>query len=74
MSAMKKLTPKQREVLEKLSNTQSDSAYGMRVSLGTLESLASRRCVMAIGNGHMAFPRSGQWQITALGRAALQST
>lgn len=70
---MEKLTAKQREALQKLSTTFSASAYRMQVSLSTLEALLNRRLVMAIGAGHMAFPRNGQWQITSTGRAALQS-
>lgn len=65
-----KLSAKQRETLT-LLREKDESAYGMRVSLATLEALSRTGLVRAIGHGHMAFPRNGTWRITDAGKAAI---
>jgi hypothetical protein len=67
---MMRLSPKQREALTRLRE-KDGSAYGMKVSLATLEALSLIGLVRAIGHGHMAFPRSGTWRITDDGKAAI---
>ena len=64
-----RLSPRQREALTKLRE-KDGSAYGMKVSLATLVALSRAGLVHAIGHGHMAFPRTGQWRITDAGKAA----
>lgn len=65
-----KLSAKQREALTKLRE-KDGSAYGMKVSLATLEALSRMALVRAVGMGHMAFPRNGNWRITDAGKAAI---
>ena len=64
-----KLTPIQRKALSKLRDGDK-SAYGLRVSLSTLQTLQSKGLVRAVGVGHTAMPTSAQWQITEAGRTA----
>jgi hypothetical protein len=68
-----KLTKRQIEAMTKLA-VESGSAYGMRVSLGTLRALSEKQLVTPVGHGHMAFPRNGTWKITSAGRAALSES
>jgi hypothetical protein len=68
-----KLTKRQIEALTKLS-AEPGSAYGMRVSLGTLSALSDKQLITPTGLGHMAFPRTATWKITQAGRDALSAT
>jgi hypothetical protein len=47
------------------------SAYGMKVTSRTLESLSGLGMIQAIGSGHVAFPRNAMWRITDAGKAAI---
>lgn len=68
-----KLSPKQMEAVTKLSTVPKESAYGLRVSLGTLNSLEARGLVKAQhGVGSIAFPHTSiMWRLTDAGRAAI---
>lgn len=65
-----KLTTLQRRALHWLA-VEPGSAYGMQISLGTLDALSDRGLASPVGHGHMAFPRNGTWKITEAGRAAI---
>lgn len=65
-----KLSAKQMEVLAKL-RLKDGSSYSLGARLNTLEALNRLGLVSVIGQGHIAFPTSGQWRITDAGKAAI---
>ncbi len=68
---MGELTKPQVKALEWLKSGPG-SAYGMQVSLNTLNALALKGLVIFPSQlGAIAFPRSARWLITEAGRRAL---
>jgi hypothetical protein len=62
--------------MTKLAAAQKESAYGLRVSMGTLNALEARGLVRSVrGVGSIAFPHTSiMWRLTDAGRAALAPT
>ena len=69
------LTVSQQAALVALAEApnQTGSAYGLRCSLTTLFALESKQYVQAIGLGHIAMPRNGNWKLTQTGQQVAQS-
>ena len=65
-----KLSPTMQAALAKLAKVKTGDAYTLRVSVSTLEALSKRGFCTPFGSGHIAFPKSGLWQITEAGKAA----
>lgn len=68
-----KLTDLQKMALEKFADGQTRTAYSSQCSLGTLNALKRKECLVSRGGlGAMAFPHTSiSWTITEVGRAAL---
>ncbi|MGI4945243.1 MAG: hypothetical protein ACRYHQ_32555 [Janthinobacterium lividum] len=66
-----KLSPKMVDALAKIvAAGGSGSAYGLRISLGTMQALRSRGMLNPVGRGHGFCPTTGEWRVTAAGRNA----
>jgi hypothetical protein len=65
-----KLTKRQLDALEKLA-IEPASAYSVKTTMNTIRALSRLGMIVAIGMGHMAFPRNAGWKITNAGIAAL---
>lgn len=72
---IKPMTEKQRAALAFIAGQVGGrtSAYNLKIkrmgNLTTLRQLSALGMVRAIGQGHSAFPQSGEWMITEKGRA-----